>query len=165
VHGLGALQSPQDLLAKIQRDLKRMEVNPLDSDAAFDFFVTAYHMHEWISHAYPGQSKSEYWKDVVRREPLLGITGNVGNGAKHFVAEKWKQVSSVRRLTGMFGDSFGNSFGNSFGPRRLQIQLAPAEAQRMGRTSVGALEIAKAITDFWTKELARIVAATPAPSI
>lgn len=36
-----------DLFAKLQHDLQRMRNDPLDEDAAFDFFVTAEYMVDW----------------------------------------------------------------------------------------------------------------------
>ena len=45
--GFFELQTAQDLLAKLRHDFDRLKKSPMDSYAAFDFFVTAYHMLEW----------------------------------------------------------------------------------------------------------------------
>jgi hypothetical protein len=52
--GLFELRTATDLLAKLERDLIRLQSNRLDGDAAFDFFVTAYHMLDWL---YPGNAR------------------------------------------------------------------------------------------------------------
>jgi hypothetical protein len=51
-HGVFELRTPEDLLGKLRVDLKRLEADPLDQYAAFDFFVSASHMPDWLS---PGQ--------------------------------------------------------------------------------------------------------------
>ena len=42
--GIVALESAHDLCRKLQRDFERVVADPLNVDAAFDFFVTAYHL-------------------------------------------------------------------------------------------------------------------------
>ena len=53
--GFGSLQTPLDLLSKLEHDLERMRVSPEDTYAAFDYFVTAEHVIDW---AYPDDSLS-----------------------------------------------------------------------------------------------------------
>jgi len=43
------LQTPKNLLDKLQFDFARIKANPLDVYAAFDFFVTAEHVPVSIS--------------------------------------------------------------------------------------------------------------------
>ena len=45
--GFFELQTAQDLLRKLRHDSQRVKQSPMDSYAAFDFFVTAHHMLEW----------------------------------------------------------------------------------------------------------------------
>jgi hypothetical protein len=56
----------------------------MDTYAAFDFFVTADHMLDWILPDYAGQSQAQARK--LRREGnrLLQVASHLGNGAKHF---------------------------------------------------------------------------------
>jgi hypothetical protein len=42
--GFAELQTPCDLLRKLQHDISRMAADSGDSYAAFDFFVTAEHL-------------------------------------------------------------------------------------------------------------------------
>ncbi|MGQ3685240.1 MAG: hypothetical protein ACUBOA_09600 [Candidatus Loosdrechtia sp.] len=46
--GFGELKVPRDLLNKLEHDIKRMENSPQDQYAAFDFFVTAEHLVDWV---------------------------------------------------------------------------------------------------------------------
>jgi hypothetical protein len=45
--GIFALRTAKDLFGKLEHDLVRVKKNPADSYAAFDFFVTAFHLKEW----------------------------------------------------------------------------------------------------------------------
>jgi hypothetical protein len=49
VKGVFDLRSPEQLREKLEADFKRVLGDPLDSYAAFDFFVTAWHLVEWNS--------------------------------------------------------------------------------------------------------------------
>jgi hypothetical protein len=80
VTGFFRLQTPADLLAKLRHDLGRVEAAPTDEYCAFDFFVTAEHMLDWI---YPGPS-GEKTRKFLRQHPLLATCSNITNGAKHF---------------------------------------------------------------------------------
>ena len=54
--GLGSLKTPLDLLQKIRHDFERLRKNPSDSYVAFDFFVSSYHMLDWL-HQNPNDPK------------------------------------------------------------------------------------------------------------
>ncbi len=43
------LITPKYLLRKLEHDYARVQRNPRDTYAAFDFFVTAEHMVDWVS--------------------------------------------------------------------------------------------------------------------
>ena len=45
--GFFHLRTPEDLVLKLRREFDRLSANPADSDAAFNFFVTAIHVPEW----------------------------------------------------------------------------------------------------------------------
>src|SRR5437899_2000470 len=78
------LEDPFDLLRKLEHDFERLRSNPADTYAAFDFFVTATHMHEWV--------KGVGWQWDPPTESRLAavykLCGDLGNGAKHSVLHK-----------------------------------------------------------------------------
>ncbi|MEO6563915.1 MAG: hypothetical protein ABIN99_12870 [Nitrosospira sp.] len=81
--GLGELKLPADLVKKLKHDLERLKNSPQDQYAAFDFFITAEHILDWI---YPNN-----WNERKKHRssvPLLRITSHIANGAKHFEAAK-----------------------------------------------------------------------------
>ncbi len=67
--GFFALRTPQDLLAKLRHDHARLVDNPIDSYAAFDFFVTANHLVDWI---WPSATRTQQ-RDNRRAETIPRI--------------------------------------------------------------------------------------------
>src|SRR5438105_3089567 len=80
--GLFELQTPADLVKKLQHDLERMANSPQDQYAAFDFFVTAEHILDWI---HPDNKAAR--ESLRSSSPLLRITSHLANGGKHFQAK------------------------------------------------------------------------------
>lgn len=128
---------PRDLFKKLERDYHRLQENPLDQGAAFDFLVTAYHMLEW---AYTGHSakRSTMEKDTI----LLKVASQLANGAKHFHRygeTRWRfQVGAFQ--------------SDAFDIGRLEIRLEGDAAAELG-DSIGALPLAEKLLHFWRKEL------------
>jgi hypothetical protein len=55
---------------------------------AFDFFVTAFSVIASVS---PNSKRD---RDMLQaKDPLLSIVGHLCNGAKHFEAKAWRQVT------------------------------------------------------------------------
>ena len=79
--GFAELQVPRDLVNKLEYDLERVLKSPQDQYAAFDFFVTAEHIVDWI---HPNDKKARY--KIRYNSSLLKITSHIANGVKHFEA-------------------------------------------------------------------------------
>ncbi len=84
--GFGNLQTPLDLLRKLRHDLERMKADPLDTYAAFDFFVTAEHLVDWTIPDQRDKNRGGDRKALRASEPLLQVTSHIASGAKHFRA-------------------------------------------------------------------------------
>ena len=65
-------------MKKLEYDLDRVLKSPQDQYAAFDFFVTAEHIVDWI---HPDDRKA---RESVRSGSSLLITSHLANGVKHF---------------------------------------------------------------------------------
>jgi hypothetical protein len=147
MRGWGHLQSAADLARNVQRDLKRLQALPGSTDVAYDFFVTAFHVIDWV---YP-TSKTER-KHLQAEEPLLDIAGHLCNGAKHFEAKQWNQVDRMSQRGRYFPPGYFNPNLFAVGYFRspgLTITLTAAEATRFGATELEALVVAKKICEFW----------------
>ena len=57
--GIFDLKTPKDLLEKLGRDLERLRAAPNDTDHAFNFFVTAEHMPDWLHPGNKGKRDRE----------------------------------------------------------------------------------------------------------
>ncbi len=94
------LQCPGDLLEKLKWDLRRLEESSSDVYAAFDFFVTAEHIPDWIND-----------KSIKKGNDLLMVVSHVANGAKHFEVSKkrHKSVTEIELRTDPWPDESGVS--------------------------------------------------------
>ena len=139
--GFAVLRTPHDLLLKLQHDMTRMSVDSSDEYAAFDFFVTAEHLIDWL---HPG-SKSD--REALRgSDPLLKITSHLANGAKHFAAtaQHHKSVTSVER------DGYADDyFADDYVEEPIVITLSQQEAIALGCSQIDAITLAYRVLAHW----------------
>lgn len=91
--GFSSLRTARDLREKLRRDLARLKESPRDADAAFNFFVTAEHMLDWV---HPGPSMEARQPHISKEReacPLLRLVSHLANGAKHFEAQHRRHKS------------------------------------------------------------------------
>lgn len=102
--GFAILKQPADLVAKLAHDLERIRSNPDDAYSAFDFFVTAEHIVDWLLPDSPGKCQSSAREKKRKSSELLKITSHLANGAKHFeaLAKRHDAVAEVEQVTGGF---------------------------------------------------------------
>lgn len=135
------MKNPQDLLRKVRHDFGRMQADPASEYAAFDFFVSAYHMLDWL-HPYDKDAKDKEEK----RTPLLHVCSHLANGAKHFEAtmKHHKSVDDVIAKGKFFGGKFfgGGFFGS------LCVRLDGDAASLYG-AEISAVDLAGKVLAFW----------------
>jgi len=141
----GELKTPSDLLRKLTHDIERLETTPQDQYAAFDFFVTAEHITDWV---YPNSKANR--EELRSSEAILRITSHIANGAKHFEAkakhhnsvagiEKARYVAAGYVEEGYFKDP-------------LIIHLTPEEATNLKTTTeVTVIYLARKVVDYWSQ--------------
>jgi hypothetical protein len=88
------VQTPRDLLRKLEREYDRWKSDPLNVDFAWNFFVTAEHLPDWIYYQDMPTSGTErpdlldgeepYKFKMAPTRPLLRICSHLANGGKHF---------------------------------------------------------------------------------
>jgi hypothetical protein len=93
--GVFELRSPRQLFEKLEADYKRVLADPLDSFAAYDFFVTAWHLVEW---KHPPATDAAGRIALLARIPVLRVCEHLAVGAKHFEADSTRhtRVSNTR---------------------------------------------------------------------
>lgn len=135
------LQTPKNLLAKLQFDFARIKANPLDVYAAFDFFVTAEHVPDWVGD-----------KPIKSREPLLKVVSHIANGAKHFRATKpkHKSVENVYVRKGAF--QAGAFQSDAFDVGDLVIELKGDEVKLFG-SEVSVRILAQMVIEYWAARI------------
>ena len=146
--GFVGLRTPADLLAKLQHDIHRMIASPESEYAAFDFFVTAEHIVDWL---HPDDKLAR--TNLRKSDPLLQIASHIANGAKHFEA-KADHHSSVRSLKmERYLDSACKEPGVE--ERAIVIKLTAHETTKLGSASFEAIILAYRLLEFWRTHLGR----------
>jgi hypothetical protein len=142
--GIFSLSTPTDLLNKARHDLERLRHNRCDTYAAFDFFVAARHLPEWL-----------YYNDTNTREALfaqhieLRTSRHIADGGKHFIAtdRKHRQVTSTSESSGAWapGAWARNAWaGTAWATGDLVIDLDPADPGTVALgPRISALELAE----------------------
>jgi hypothetical protein len=146
--GFGPLKTPADLLDKLRFDFERLKAEPLNVFATFDFFVTAFHMLDWI-HGNDSVSKG----NELAGSPLLQLCNHLASGAKHFVATdpRHRSVSDVQRKHDVWGGAWGNSWGSAWQRDEVVVELTGAAADLYG-PRVNIVTLAERVLAHWESD-------------
>jgi hypothetical protein len=145
--GFAGLREPRDLVTKLRHDLARMVADPGDSYAAFDFFVTAEHILDWL---HPGESEKPKRKIARNSKVLLQITSHIANGAKHFVAE----APHLKSVTGIEHQGYADDYVEpGYVGESIVVRLSADEALSLGTTEIDAVALASQVLAFWEGEI------------
>ena len=142
--GFGNLQSASDLLVKLEHDLSRVKKSADDAYAAFDFFVTAEHMIDWL---YPTDHIEQ--KRLRKEVRLLEIVSHLANGNKHFqaLAKNHTSVEEVKEVKGGFAPK-------AFSTRAFDIgsfKFAGINIELNDGTYIHVIELAENVYEYWKK--------------
>ena len=147
LNGLFQLRRPRDLVEKLVVDLERIREADVPSIlaqyAAFDFFVTAEHLVDWLVNTgkYIGtlQSLSESYPDGL-------LVSHVANGFKHFrvSTDRHTTVKETRTARAFQNNAFQNTAFQT--TPRLVIDLEDG-------TSEDVLEVASRVLEHWESEV------------
>lgn len=144
VDGIFELHTPRDLLEKMEADLNRLRLCAAISReaqyAAFDFFVTAEHLPEWLA-VVTGDDKAK-----LRAYADGTLVSHVANGAKHFRVDP-KRHSVVRRTQARSGAFQGNTFHND------AFDLSGLVIEREDGRIEAVVDVAIRVLDYWKKRV------------
>jgi hypothetical protein len=148
--GMFELETPRDLLEKLKYDFKVLQKDSNNSYAAFNFYVTAEHMKDWI---FPGRKNGKIRSAFEKSHLILKIVSHIANGAKHFEAEDPRHISVVDTIK--FGSRFpqNNVPSGKRPPKRypkdvLRIALT-GDAEKQFGSKISAVSFAKLVLQFW----------------
>lgn len=149
--GFAVLKRPADLVAKLEHDLERIRAAPEDAYPAFDFFVTAEHILDWLFPGPPGSSQSDKRKSKRDSAKLLKITSHIANGAKHFQAQK-KRHDTVAGLEQELGGFDPRAFSpRSFDP--VSFKMKGLNVRLEDGCVVHVLTLAEEVLRYWQREI------------
>ena len=143
--GLFQLQTAHDLLAKLQHDHKRLQTDPNDPYVAFDLFVTAEHLLDWL---YPGSSGRNQRTSERNSQTILQVVSHLATGAKHMVSEA-PHHTSVQHAD-VAPSTYGRAqYGTgTYGGSHLIIDLDGQAAFELGQ-SITPLDLATRVLSYW----------------
>jgi hypothetical protein len=140
--GFAELRVPRDLVKKLEHDLERVRKSPQDQYAAFDFFVTAEHIVDWI---HPVDKKAR--EKVRSSSSLLRITSHLANGVKHFKVTAFHHQSVVDVKKSRYVEAGYVEEGYFEAP--LIVHLTTDEERSFGQSSIEVAALAQKVYEYW----------------
>jgi len=130
------LRTPADLFRKLEADLEALEATYEDTRVAFNFFVTAEHLPDWLNK-----------RDLVRQTAILRVVSHIANGAKHLVLHdrRHQSVTSTEKLRYVEEGYFEPGYVCE----PLLIHLSPDEARDLGFQTISAVTLGHKVVEFW----------------
>lgn len=135
--GFGTIATPADLVEKLRHDLARMERDPLDVYAAFDFMVTADSLPDWLG-----------WADAVKKrtdDPLRTLVHDLADGAKHMLPRIKSAVPhEIVERSGAYDDpldTYDNPGDTYDDPGGLDVSSTA--------TRTTAIDLARGVLAYW----------------
>jgi hypothetical protein len=127
---------------KLEYDLERIRKSPKDQYAAFDFFVTAEHIVDWI---HPDDKKAQ--EAIRSSSSLLRITSHLANGVKHFEAKAKRHQSVADVEKSRYVEEGYVEDGYFEDP--LIVHLTADEQQLFGQSSNEVTALAQHVYEYW----------------
>jgi len=150
--GFFELTTPADLLQKLRHDHARIRGDLMDAYAAFDFFVTAEQMLDWVLPDAADKANKQRRKQKRQATAVLRVTSHLASGAKHFKATRGqhKSVDRVRARDGAFD---GSAFDPAvFDTDRPVVELMGVDASELGG-EISVVDLAQRVLTYWESEL------------
>ncbi|MGC9455709.1 MAG: hypothetical protein ACP5HU_12740 [Phycisphaerae bacterium] len=89
--GIFSIKTPKELLAKLEDDYRDCQRDWADERAAWNFFVTAYHLAEWVfvvQHPSNPEAVSKALKKLCDNDAYWAACRYFANSAKHHTLKK-----------------------------------------------------------------------------
>jgi hypothetical protein len=166
MHGFFDVKTPRDLLQKLEREYERLRENPADADHAFNFFVTAEHIPDWIYNqdmptrgtGRPDLLENKKPGDFKNTHTVLRICSHLANGGKHFHLDRHQSIERIGvEETGYAKPGYVKPGYFAKNPT-LMVYLTSHEVTELQNAGVGMtgakIEVpwlAKQVLEFWHK--------------
>ena len=134
------LKTPADLFRKLEGDLAALEASYQDTRIAFNFFVTAEHLPDWLGK-----------RDLIRQDAFLKIVSHIASGAKHFNLDDPRHHSVTSTEKSRYMEEGYIERGYYHEP--LLIHLSPDEAREMNTPTIDAVTLGRQVIEFWRQHI------------
>lgn len=155
MEGFFEMTTPTHLLQKLEREYEAWRQEPLNTDRAWNFFITAEHLPDWLARTASQSLGGLKITAFKRQTPLLRICSHLANGGKHFrhSTAQHTSVASTRQQKGWASPGWVSS-GCATTPA-LMVDLTPEEQQAFSsaEASIEALNLAADVLAFWQQHL------------
>lgn len=141
--GFIELKNVSDYWKKLNFDYEILKENPENSYFGFNFFVTAYHLIDWI---FEGKNPDE--RKVLNNTLILKIFSHIANGIKHFRTDRHKSIKEIYKFRvfdeGVFEEDALKS--------PITKNFTEEFKEKFGE-SILATDFADYVMEFWKDEL------------
>jgi hypothetical protein len=135
MEGFFELQTPEDLLRKMERDYARLQQVPEDTP-------------EWVK---GGGKRGKTFKLQIQQQHLtLTLCHELATGSKHFTPGTQKPAVAETRYEGVYARGI---YEPGIYEACLSIVLSPEQAAQRGGDTIDALTLAGEVLVFWQRHL------------
>lgn len=143
--GFFDLITPEDLFKKLKKEYEQFMQRPYDACAAYNFFVTAEHLPDWL------HSKG------IKNQILPRICSELANGAKHFGLKPFKHPNPVINKTYKNRCLEEGIVEEGILADPLIVALEKKASDALGVDCIEATDLASKILSFWEGHFANRV--------
>jgi hypothetical protein len=143
--GFIELKSVPDYWKKLNFDYTELKSNDNDIYVAFNFFVTAYHMIDWV---FEGKYSKE--RIDLNSKPIMKVCNHIVSGIKHFEpdSKRHNSVLDIEKERYVEEDYIENGYFED----PIIIHLDEKLESEFGK-SIKVMKLAKRVMCFWDAEL------------
>jgi hypothetical protein len=135
------LMTSRDLLAKLERELGRLETE-VSADTYFNFVMTAYHLCDWIKNDPRVPVAAKTALPAFRKLLPIRVCRDIANGSKHFTLTYSNVIVADATCVVAYGTGrFGHG---AFGTGESEIQVTLSDTSK-----ADGLLIARQATALW----------------
>jgi hypothetical protein len=144
--GLFDLKTAEDLCRKLEWEYEERKKDPLNPYHAWNFFVTAEHLPEWL-----GRTDSRFsYKKFKQEKPLLRICSHLASGGKHFrPGPEHTSVASTRQQSGWVKPGWVKPGWVKLPALMVDLTHKEKEDLKLDSSGVEALWLADRVLEFW----------------
>ena len=126
------------MFKKLEHDYEALKADVHDPYKAFNFFVTAEHLPDWVGDT-----------SIKDKNPFLRISSHLATGAKHFKVTNPKKNSVGSTAVDIYVEEGYAEDG--YIKVILTLILTEKESKELGVSSIHVMQLAEEVMLFWKK--------------